>query len=78
VTASTKLDETDLFLPTLDRASECSAIEPKHFVQVEDAKDYVIELTYVDHGFASLGRLTLIITRPRHTPQERPSMHRVG
>ena len=48
-------------MPTLDLATECSAIEPKHFVQVDDAKDYVIELTYVDHGFVSLRRLTLKI-----------------
>ncbi len=43
-------DQADGLLLAFDRAAENLAVEANHAVEVDDAQDDVIELTYADHG----------------------------
>ena len=47
--ASSQLNQADLVLASLDRASENSAVETKHAVDVDDAQYKVIDFADADH-----------------------------
>jgi hypothetical protein len=46
----TKLNQPNGVLASFDRASECSAVEAKHSIEVHYAQDKVIDLTDPNHG----------------------------
>jgi hypothetical protein len=81
--AGAKLQEADLVLPALDRASQRAAVEGQHPVQVDHAQDKVIDVKDADHGSRSFSRRTirplppmslgeiLLLAQPEHNRQNR-------
>jgi hypothetical protein len=47
--ASSQLDQADLVLASLDRASEDSAVEAKHAIDVDNTQDKMVDFAKADH-----------------------------
>jgi len=53
--ASSQLNQVDLVLAALDRASENFAVEAKHAVEVDHAQHKMVDFTNVDHRWCDVG-----------------------